>query len=154
MEEGTPMLMPGQSASYAFTAQPAGTRWYHSHATAGPDGRAPIQANTAFSTSSRSRTTAATTRRYSSPASLEALLRQDAQHPQSTPDNGLEVAYKSASCNGKVLGSGDPVRVRPGQHVLFRLLNASATDDVMVALPGHRSTVVALDGHRSAPSTC
>jgi FtsP/CotA-like multicopper oxidase with cupredoxin domain len=39
------------------------------------------------------------------------------------------------------------VRVRHGQLVLFHLLNASATDDVMVALPGHRFSVVALDGN-------
>jgi FtsP/CotA-like multicopper oxidase with cupredoxin domain len=63
------------------------------------------------------------------------------------PDNGLEVAYKSASFNGKALGHGEPVRVRQGQRVLFRLLNASATDDVMLALPGHRFTVLTLDGN-------
>jgi len=63
------------------------------------------------------------------------------------PDNGLEVAYKSASFNDKMLGHGEPIRVRQGQRVLFRLLNASATDDVTVALPGHRFTVVALDGN-------
>ena len=27
MEEGTPMLMPGETRSYRFTAKPAGTRW-------------------------------------------------------------------------------------------------------------------------------
>jgi FtsP/CotA-like multicopper oxidase with cupredoxin domain len=37
--------------------------------------------------------------------------------------------------------------VREGQRVLFRLLNASATDDMMLALPGHRFMVVALDGN-------
>jgi len=47
-----------------------------------------------------------------------------------------------------VLGHGEPVRVRQGQRVLFRPLNASATDDVMVAMPGHRFTVVALDGNQ------
>jgi FtsP/CotA-like multicopper oxidase with cupredoxin domain len=63
------------------------------------------------------------------------------------PDNGLEVAYKSASFNDKALGHGEPVRVREGQRVRFRQLNASATDDVTVTLPGHRLTVVALDGN-------
>jgi hypothetical protein len=41
------------------------------------------------------------------------------------PDNGLEVLYASASFNDKMLGHGEPVRVREGQRVLFRLLNAS-----------------------------
>jgi FtsP/CotA-like multicopper oxidase with cupredoxin domain len=37
MEEGTPMILRGQSASYTFTPRPAGTRWYHTHATAKDD---------------------------------------------------------------------------------------------------------------------
>jgi FtsP/CotA-like multicopper oxidase with cupredoxin domain len=37
--------------------------------------------------------------------------------------------------------------VRHGQRVLFRLLNASATENVTLALAGHRMTVVALDGN-------
>ena len=63
------------------------------------------------------------------------------------PDNGLEVQYASASFNGKMLGQGEPIRVRQGQRVLFRLLNASATENVTLALPGHRFTVMALDGN-------
>jgi hypothetical protein len=46
------------------------------------------------------------------------------------PDNRLEVMYASASFNDKMLGHGDPIRVREGQRVLFRLLNASATENV------------------------
>ena len=76
------------------------------------------------------------------------------------PDNGLEVVYKSASFNDRMLGHGEPVRVRvrvrEGERVLFRLLNASATENVIVALPGHRFTVISLDGSGepvwSAPS--
>ena len=37
MEEGSPMIAPGQSLLYSFTPKPAGTRWYHSHAMAGTD---------------------------------------------------------------------------------------------------------------------
>ena len=53
--------------------------------------------------------------------------------------------YRSATFNGKMLGAGEPVRVRPGQQVLFRLLNASATDEVRLALPGHQFRVIAMD---------
>jgi FtsP/CotA-like multicopper oxidase with cupredoxin domain len=63
------------------------------------------------------------------------------------PDNGLEVMYKSASFNDKMLGHGEPVRVREGQRVLFRLLNASPTENITLALPDHRFTVIALDGN-------
>ena len=63
------------------------------------------------------------------------------------PDNGLEVVYKSASFNDRMLGHGEPVRVREGERVLFRLLNASATENVSLTLPGHMFTVVSLDGN-------
>src|SRR4029450_2202644 len=63
------------------------------------------------------------------------------------PDNGLEVLYASASFTDKMLGHGQPVRVREGQRVLFRLLNASPTENVTLALAGHRLTVIALDGN-------
>ena len=51
------------------------------------------------------------------------------------PDNGLEVLYASASFNDKMLGHGEPIRVREGERVLFRLLNASPTENITLALP-------------------
>jgi FtsP/CotA-like multicopper oxidase with cupredoxin domain len=58
-----------------------------------------------------------------------------------------EIGYKSASINGRALGHGEPIRVKFGDHVLFHLLNASATENVRLSLPGHRFKVVALDGN-------
>src|ERR1700757_4265333 len=52
-----------------------------------------------------------------------------------------------STLNGKMLGAGEPVRVRQGQRVLFRLLNASATDEIRLVLPGHRFNVIAMDGN-------
>jgi FtsP/CotA-like multicopper oxidase with cupredoxin domain len=46
-----------------------------------------------------------------------------------------------------MLGAGEPLRVREGQRVLFRFLNASATDEIRLALPGHRFNVIAMDGN-------
>jgi FtsP/CotA-like multicopper oxidase with cupredoxin domain len=63
------------------------------------------------------------------------------------PDNGLEVMYHAATLGERMLGHGEPIRVRQGERILFRLLNASATMDVTLALPGHRFTVIALDGN-------
>jgi FtsP/CotA-like multicopper oxidase with cupredoxin domain len=37
--------------------------------------------------------------------------------------------------------------VKQGQRVLVRLLNASATENVVLALPGHRFTIMAMDGN-------
>ena len=51
------------------------------------------------------------------------------------------------SINGKALGHGEPIRVKEGQRVLFHLLNASATNNIRMSLPGHNFRVIALDGN-------
>ena len=61
--------------------------------------------------------------------------------------NGWEIGYQRFTINGKCLGHGEPVRVKEGQRVLFHILNASATENIQLALPGHRFQVVALDGN-------
>jgi FtsP/CotA-like multicopper oxidase with cupredoxin domain len=61
--------------------------------------------------------------------------------------NGWEVGYRLFSINGRALGHGEPVRVRQGQRVLFHVLNASATENIKLALSGHRFLVIALDGN-------
>ncbi|HTY85439.1 MAG TPA: multicopper oxidase domain-containing protein, partial [Silvibacterium sp.] len=61
--------------------------------------------------------------------------------------NGLEVNAPLYSINDKMLGAGDPLRVKPGQRVLMHLLNASAAQIHRVALPAHKFQVIALDGN-------
>ena len=63
-------------------------------------------------------------------------------------DGFLEAAYKYTSINDHSLGSGDPIRVKAGQRVLLRILNASATEQRRIALAGHTFRVVALDGNK------
>ena len=63
------------------------------------------------------------------------------------PDNGLEVMYHAATLGDRMLGHGEPIRVRQGERVLFRLLNASGSMGISLALPGHRFMVIALDGN-------
>jgi FtsP/CotA-like multicopper oxidase with cupredoxin domain len=46
-----------------------------------------------------------------------------------------------------MLGHGEPVRVRQGERVLCRVLNASGSMGISLALSGHRFTVIALDGN-------
>ena len=59
----------------------------------------------------------------------------------------VEVGYRIGSINGKALGHGEPIRVKEGQRVLFHILNASATENIQLALPGHEFLVTALDGN-------
>jgi FtsP/CotA-like multicopper oxidase with cupredoxin domain len=150
MEEGSPMVERGGTQRYTFTAKPAGTRWYHSHDVAGNDlTRSLYSGMYGFLIVEPANNPG----RYDQEVLLAAhhwegswVSMQDIRRGP-PPDNGLEVMYGSASFNDKMLGHGDPIRVRDGQRVLFRLLNASPTENVTLALPGHRFTVIALDGN-------
>ena len=150
MEEGTPMVPAGGSRQYSFTAQPSGTRWYHTHAFAGKDLRRSLYSGQfGFFYIEPKKNPG----RYDQEVFIamhqwnpEFVSMQDLRKGP-PPDNGLEVMYRAASFNDKALGHGEPIRVKTGERVLFHLLNASATDDVRLALPGHSFSVVALDGN-------
>jgi FtsP/CotA-like multicopper oxidase with cupredoxin domain len=72
--------------------------------------------------------------------------RKEEEDKKSKP-NGWEIGYQRFTINGKALGYGEPVRVKEGQRVLFHILNGSATENIELALPGHRFQAVALDGN-------
>jgi len=151
MEEGSPMVKRGGGTQrYTFAAKPTGTRWYHSHDAAGTDLTRSLYAGLYGFLIVEP---ASDPGRYDQEVLLAAhhwegswVSMQDIRKGP-PPDNGLEVLYAAASFNDKMLGHGEPIRVRQGQRVLFRLLNASPTENIMLALPGHRFNVVALDGN-------
>jgi FtsP/CotA-like multicopper oxidase with cupredoxin domain len=150
-EEGSPIIPMGQSRIYSFTPKPAGTRWYHSHAMAMTDlTRSTYSGEFGFLIVEPA---AGEPGRYDREVLLAArrwegswVSIQDLRKGP-PPDNGLEVMYQSATLGERMLGHGEPIRVRRGERVLFRLLNASATMGVALALPGHRFSVIALDGN-------
>ena len=78
---------------------------------------------------------------------LEAEVNAD----KTQKSNGWEIGYQTFTVNGRCLGYGDPIRVKEGQRVMFRILNASATETIELALPGHEFYVVALDGNPFPP---
>ena len=136
-EEGTPHIPAHGTQSYTFTIDPAGTRWYHSHNMAGRNfQKGPYTGQFGmFIVDPRE-----------NPAAYDLdipILLHDWQPFLGNDD----VEYKLYSINGKMLGSGEPIRVKPGQRALLRLLNASATLTHRLALPGHRFRVIALDGN-------
>jgi FtsP/CotA-like multicopper oxidase with cupredoxin domain len=150
MEEGTPMVPAGGSRQYAFSAKPSGSRWYHTHAFAGKDLRRSLYSGQFGFFYIEPKNNPGN---YDQEVFLAArqwepefVSMQDIRKGP-PPDNGLEVMYHAASINDKALGHGEPIRVKTGARVLFHLLNASATDDVHLALPGHDFRVIALDGN-------
>jgi FtsP/CotA-like multicopper oxidase with cupredoxin domain len=60
---------------------------------------------------------------------------------------GYEVGYRLFTINGRMLGHGEPIRVKRDERVLVHILNGSATENRSLALPGHAFKVVALDGN-------
>jgi FtsP/CotA-like multicopper oxidase with cupredoxin domain len=144
-EEGTPPVPAHGQHRYTFVPKPSGTRLYHTHTAAGADlTKGMYSGQFGFL--------------YIEPKSepgnydREVFLAIHQWEPSTAihmgpPNNGLEVSYQYATFNGKMLGHGEPIRVRAGERILFRLLNASATDDLTIALPGHQFQVIALDGN-------
>jgi FtsP/CotA-like multicopper oxidase with cupredoxin domain len=151
MEEGTPMLAPGKTALYTFAASPAGTRWYHSHAMAGQNlNRALYTGQFGFFVIDPASEPGA----YDQEVFLSLREWDPFLSMMGDEDGFLEVAYKYSTINGRALGFGDPIRVKPGQRALLRILNASATEHRRIAMAGHTFTVTALDGNKiAAPRT-
>ncbi len=145
-EEGTPMVPPGGVRRYSFVPRPSGTRWYHSHVHAGRDmNRATYTGQFGFL--------------YVEPkeepgqydAEVFLALHGWDPHLSAQGDEGnLEATYSVYSINSHALGSGDPIRVKESQKVLFHILNANATDPHRIALPGHKFKVIRLDGNAVA----
>jgi FtsP/CotA-like multicopper oxidase with cupredoxin domain len=154
MEEGSPMIAAGKMQRYQFTPRPAGTRWYHTHAPAlddlsrgtysgqfgfllvdGGDEPAPYDQEIHLAI------------HHWEPSFIPmvGMLREQSANEPLT--SGSDVGYKYATINAHRLGAGEPVRVREGERILLRLLNASATENVVLALPGHTFKVIAMDGN-------
>lgn len=145
MEEGTPMVPPHGHRRYQFVPRPAGTRWYHSHIFAGKDfHRSTYTGQFGFLLIEGKDDPG----RYDQEVLLALhgwdpfLGRMDGMDSESP----LDVKYRSHTVNSHALGAGEPVRVKEGQRVLFRIVNASATLFHRLALPGHGFRVIALDG--------
>ena len=154
MEEGSPMIAPGATLRYSFTPKPTGTRWYHTHASAfdnlsaagytGQFGFLLVEGKDAPGKYDQEINLAIHHWEGSFVPMVEMMREQSHNEPLTS---GSDVGYKYATINGHMLGAGEPIRVKPGQRVLLRLLNASATENVVLALPGHKFKVIAMDGN-------
>ena len=145
IEEGSPAVAPRSSIRYTFTATPSGTRWYHTHMAAGRNlNRGLYTGQFGFF--------------YIEPRhdpggyDAEFFLALKDWDPYWTAQlsDSLDVGYQRYSVNGRSLGFAEPLRVKEGQQIILRILNASATQLRRIALPGHRFHVVALDGNSVA----
>ena len=172
-EEGTPFIPAHGMRRIAFAPSPAGFRFYHSHLTAGADlslglysgqiGLVYIEPRREPGAYDRevfltlkefgpylSRTEMALD--FLAPIATVPELEASQRAAMLTAlkagrQQGYELAYNFFAINGRMLGQGEPIRVKAGERVLFHLLNASASQIRSLALPGHLFQVVALDGN-------
>jgi FtsP/CotA-like multicopper oxidase with cupredoxin domain len=163
-EEGTPPVPPHGRQRYQFVAKPAGSRWYHSHTEAmldlhrgaytGQFGFFMIDSRNDPGLYDREVFLALHEWQYFLTTADPDEEQRDPNDPMpekpATPDarpNGLEVGAPLYSINDKMLGAGEPLRVRAGERVLMHLLNASASQIHRIGLFGHHFQVIALDGN-------
>jgi FtsP/CotA-like multicopper oxidase with cupredoxin domain len=154
MEEGSPMIPAGATHRYSFTPNPAGTRWYHTHASSygdlslstytGQFGFLLIGGRDQPEKYDQEINLAIHHWEPSFVPMVETMREQSSNMPLTS---GSDVGYKYATINAHMLGAGEPLRVKKGQRVLMRLLNASATENVVLALPGHTFRIIAMDGN-------
>jgi FtsP/CotA-like multicopper oxidase with cupredoxin domain len=160
-EEGTPFIAAHGMRRIAFIPKPTGFRFYHSHVVpqndlskgtySGQAGPVYIEPKNELGNYDRevfrdmpqnflSPATRIKELEDSGESAMKASLAKGMPH-------GFEIGYGLFSINGRMLGKGNPIRVKSGERVLFHVLNASATEIRSLALSGHDFEVVALDGN-------
>jgi FtsP/CotA-like multicopper oxidase with cupredoxin domain len=157
MEEGSPMIASGAQLRYSFTPKPVGTRWYHTHSSAGTDlskgtysgqfGFLMVENKSGFQAKGAFDQEVFLAIHHWEPhfvPMVETMRQASANAPLTT---GSDVGYLHATINAHKLGAGEPFRVKQGQRVLMHILNASATENIELALPGHTFRVLAMDGN-------
>ena len=173
-EEGTPFIPSRGMRRIAFTPGPAGFRFYHTHNRAGADlhaglysGQAgPVYIEPRHDSGGYDREVFLVLKEFEPYFSRGGDMAQNFLAP-SMPvrtlqdagelsmkasltrgmPHGYEVGYRYFTINGRMLGHGEPIRVKSRERVLMHVLNASATEIRSLALPGHTFKVVALDGN-------
>src|SRR5665213_1219158 len=174
-EEGSPFVPAHGTRRIVLTPKPSGFRFYHTHVAAGGDlnrgtytgqvGAVYIEPRT--NPGAYDRETFLVLKEFvpefsrGGDMAMEALAGRPVKALQdiggaadaaaTDKTKGFEVGYSLFAINGRMLGHGEPIRVKQGERVLFHVLNASATEIRSLALPGHSFRVVALDGNPVPP---
>jgi len=172
-EEGTPFIPPHGSRRITFVPKPSGYRFYHTHVRAGHDMNegqytglvGPVYIEPKNHPGNYDREVFLTLKEFEPklsrggdmamnflPAATVKELKNRGEKAMNASlakgaPHGFEVGYGAFTINGRMLGSGEPIRVKKGERVLFHVLNGSATEIRSLALPGHTFTVVAMDGN-------
>jgi FtsP/CotA-like multicopper oxidase with cupredoxin domain len=173
-EEGTPYIPAHGARRLNFTPAPEGLRFYHTHNRAGANLAAgqysgevgPVFIEPKSSPGDHDREVFLTLKEFEpafsrggdmdmnflAPATRNKSLEELGESAMKASlargmPHGFEVGYHAFTVNGRMLGHGEPIRVKSSERVLVHVLNGSATEIRSLALPGHSFEVVALDGN-------
>lgn len=153
-----PAVQPGEAFTYDFEARPAGTRWYHTHFNSA------VQMDLGLSAPFIVEPLTPET-----PSDREYILALDdwvtgSATPSATPtqesmmDNMMGdgmmgmmgdtgPAYDTFTINGKAFPATEPLKVRQGERVRLRFINASNMQTFVIRLAGHRMQITHTDGN-------
>ncbi len=119
---------PGESFVYEFTAEPAGTRFYHTHGSHhGDEGEQMMMGLSG------------------------AFIIEPADHEEPDVDRTLVLTERLSQnifpINGAIYPAIPPIRVEEGDVVRVRMINAGVSEFHPMHLHGHQFDVVAVDGN-------
>ncbi len=142
-------IKPGERYSYEFVARPAGTRWYHTHGSEPGDEASQLDMGLA------------------GPLIIDPKAKADVDVDKvlvldewAVESDGLNVAMMTGgghqahnagfnvfTINGRAMPDFEPVKIKRGQKVRLRLINAGSSTIHPIHLHGHQFTITALDGN-------
>ena len=163
-------VLPGKTFTYEFEATPAGTRWYHTHfqehkqldlglyapliiEPARPD---PFPSDREYSlvlddwATGTGRPLPGTGEgraggRGGMGRMMEGMMGRGGMGGMMGA--GGEPVYDTMTINGKAYPATQPLKIRKGERVRLRLINASADTTHVIRLAGHRLKVTHTDGN-------
>lgn len=167
-----PPVAPGESFTYDFTAYPSGTYWYHPHVAhqldrgltgafiidppdptshTGPYDREYVLLLNDWATNDGA-----------GPEADERMFNRDMggmmggmmgrNNQTADPEAPLvEPVYTAYTINGQVASAAEDFRVKQGEKVRLRFINAAASSIFDIRLAGHKMTITHSDGRPIEP---
>ena len=160
-------VAPGETFVYEFVAKPAGTRFYHTHGSGQRDeatqmdmglygafiieGRKEPKYDRDYTVILSERAAALMAGPPQAAAGGHAMMSSAAQAPApGTAAEGAHAAGDAFFMNGQSWPATAPLKVKKGERVRIRLINAGSMSIHPMHLHGHSFRIVAIDGHRLA----
>jgi FtsP/CotA-like multicopper oxidase with cupredoxin domain len=157
-------VRPGETFVYEFVAKPAGTRFYHTHGSGNHDEALQMDMGLYGPFVIEAKNEPKYDREYTVVLSerlstllpwVEAPAAQSGSVPREADATSLEAAAGHGAgtpdtffMNGKSWPETEPLRVKKGERVRLRLINAGSMSVHPMHLHGHSFRIVAIDGNR------